>query len=168
MKYTLPSNNIACLKSLIGQKIIEVNRRVFKSDLSLKNYEQMADGLTKLVFSNNTIISFFPWTEINSVGVAKVETDRCDGEDSILKNTTNNSFWQKRVNQTITKITIIQSVYASAENPSEFAVEFEFANDKKICIEYINEEKFAGIIVFDSLIIIKQNKEIKFVKTEIV
>ena len=92
MQYTLPSHNVDFFKSLIGQKITNVSRRLLESDLYLENYEQMADGPTELVFSNSKIVSFFPWTEIFSIGITQVKIER-EGRCSIYKDLTDNPFW---------------------------------------------------------------------------
>jgi hypothetical protein len=76
------------------------------------------------------------------------------GYSYIYKNLTDNSFWKLRVNKTIKKIILIKSIYGSEENPLEFAVELEFENDTKVCIEYINEGDFP-----DTLRVIEKNEE---------
>ena len=154
MEYTLPSDNIDFFQSLIGQKIIEVSRRLLESDLYLKDYEQMADGATELVFDDGKVISFFSWTEIFSVGVVANEKIPRSGKYSIYKNLTNNSFWKQRVNQKITKVTIFKSIYATEDNALEFGIEFEFENESKVCIEYVD-----GKEISDTLRVIKQNEE---------
>ena len=76
------------------------------------------------------------------------------GDSYIFKNLTDNLFWKQRIGEAITRITIFRSIYASEDNPLEFAVEFEFKNDTKACIEYLNEGNFP-----DTLRIIEQNEE---------
>ena len=141
MQYTLPSDNVDFFKSLIGLKIIKVSRQLFKDDMNRENYEQLADGSIEFVFNNNKVISFFPWTEVESVSISDTKMNQY-GDSYIYKDLTNNSFWKQRVNKTITKIVIVKSIYGSEDNPLEFAVEFEFENDTKACIEYINDEDF--------------------------
>ena len=153
MQHTLPSNNVDFLTSLIGLKIIKVSRQLFKSDLNQENCEQMADGSIEFIFNNHKIISFYSYTEVESISVSNTKMNQY-GDSYIYKDLTNNLFWKKRVNKTITKITIVQSVYASKENSLEFAVEFEFENETKACIEYINDEDFP-----DTLRIIEENEE---------
>ena len=160
MKYTLPSDNINLFQSLIGQKVIEVSRRLLESDLALEDYEQMADGATELVFDDGRVISFFSWTEIFSVGVVANEKIPRSGGYSIYKNLTNNSFWKQRVSQKITKVTIFKSIYATEDNPLEFGIEFEFENNLKICIEYVDGEEIS-----DTLRVIEENEETRCTKT---
>lgn len=113
--------------------------------MDLKNFEQMADGTTEIKFDNNKGVCFVAITEANSVGVIE-ETLQFTGSSYIIFNVTNNIFWKERVNQTISKIEILKSKYASDDNPSEFAVEFQFKNSKCVCIEYLNEEEFPDTI----------------------
>ena len=150
MRYTLPSHNVDFFKSLIGQKITNVSRRLLESDLYLENYEQMADGPTELVFSNSKIVSFFPWTEIFSIGITQVKIER-EGRCSIYKDLRDHPFWRQRIGQVIMKVIILKSTNATKKNPMEFAVEFEFENNIKVCIEYVDDP--------DSLKIIKKNEE---------
>ena len=78
----------------------------------LENYEQMADGPTELVFSNSKIVSFFPWTEIFSIGITQVKIER-EGRCSIYKDLTDNPFWRQRVGQVIMKVIILKSTNAT-------------------------------------------------------
>ena len=156
MRYTLPSDNVDFFKSLIGQKITNVSRRLLESDLYLENYEQMADGPTELVFSNGKIVSFFPWTEIFSIGITQARIKR-EGISSIYKDLTNNSFWRQRVDRAITKVIILKSTNATEKDPMEFAIEFEFEDNIKVCIECVDDP--------DSLRIIKKHEETKCTKT---
>lgn len=159
MQHTLPSNNIDFLRSLIGRKIIKVSRQLFKNDVNQENYEQMADGPIEFVFDNNKVISFYSWTEVESVSITNVKMIQY-GDSYIYNNLTDNLFWKHRVGEVITKIIIFKSIYGSEENPLEFAVEFEFENDTKVCIEYLNEGDFP-----DTLRVIEENEETRCTKT---
>ena len=161
MQHTLPSNNIDLLKSLIGHKIVKVSRQLFKSDMKQENYEQLADGSVEFVLDNGRIISFLPWVEIESVRIADVKMPEW-GDSYVYKELTNNSFWQHRVNHKIEKITIFQSIYASGENALEFAIEFEFENKSRVCIEYLNEGDFP-----DTLRVLEKNVETRCTETVI-
>ena len=153
MQHTLPSNNIDFFKSLIGLKIVKVSRQLFKDDMNQENYQQIADGPIELVFDNDKVISFYSWLEVESVCISNTEMKQY-GDSYIYKELTDNSFWKLRVNKTIKKIILIKSIYGSEENPLEFAVELEFENDTKVCIEYINEGDFP-----DTLRVIEKNEE---------
>ena len=159
MRHTLPSNNVNFLTSLIGLKIIQVNRQLFKNDMNQENYEQLADGPIEFIFNNNKVISFYSCIEVESVSISNTMMNQY-GDSYIYKNLTNNSFWKQRVNRTISKIIIVKSVYGSKENPLEFAVEFKFENDTKACIEYINDADFP-----DTLRVIEKNEETKCTTT---
>lgn len=145
MKPTIPSQNIEFLKSLLSKSIISVKRQIFESDMDLNNYEQIADGATELKFNNDKFICFFAITEINSIGINE-NLMQPSGSSYIILNLSNNLFWQQRINQEIEAIDILQSNYASADNPSEFGVELKFKNGNYVCIEYINEEDFPDTI----------------------
>ena len=153
MQYILPSNSINFLKSLVGRKVVGVSRQLFQDDMNQENYEQMADGSVEFIFDDCKAISFYPWTEICSIGITNVKTKQY-GDSYIYKNLTDSTFWQQVIRQSIAKIIIYKSIYASEDNPLEFAIEFEFENSKKVCIEYLSEENF-----LDTLRVIEQNKE---------
>lgn len=159
MQYTLPSDNINLLKTLIGQKITKVSRQLLESDMKQENYEQMADGPTELVFSNDRVVSFFPLTEIFSVGVTNTEMHQY-GDSYIYKDLTDNLFWKQRVGQAIMKVLILKSANATEKNPMEFGVEFEFENDTRACVEFIDEGEFP-----DTLRIIEKYEETECIKT---
>ena len=159
MQHVLPSSNIDFLKSLIGLKIVKVCRQLFKDDMKGENYEQIADGPIELVFNNGNVTSFYSWLESESVCMSNTKMKQY-GDSYIYKNLTDNSFWKQRVNRTITEVTLIKSIYASKENALEFAVKFEFENDIKACVEYINEGNFP-----DTLRVIEHNEETKCTKT---
>ena len=161
MQYALPSDKIDFLRSLIGQKIVKVSRQLFKSDLNQENYEQLADGSVEFVFENGKVLSFLSWVEIESVRIADVKMPKW-GDSYIYKELTKNSFWRQRVNQKIDKITIFKSIYASGDNALEFAIEFEFENKTKACIEYLNEENIS-----DTLRVIEENEETRCTQTVI-
>ena len=156
MQYTIPSHNLDLFQSLIGQKITNVSRRLLESDLDLENYEQMGDGPTELVFSNGQIVAFYSWVRILSIGITQERIER-QGMASVYKDITNNSFWKERIGQTISKIVIAKSIYATEKNAMEFAIEFEFENNMKVCIEHTDNP--------DSLIVTEENKETKCTKT---
>ena len=159
MQHTVPSNNVDFLTSLVGLKIIKVTRQLFKNDMNQENYEQFADGPIEFIFNNNKVISFSSYIEVESISISDTKMNQY-GDSYVYKDLTNNSFWQQRVNKTITKIIIVKSVYGSKENPLEFAVEFEFENDTKACIEYINDEDFP-----DTLRVIEENEETRCTTT---
>ncbi len=138
MKPTIPSQNTELLKSLLNKSIISIKRQIFESDMDLNNYEQVADGTTEFTFNNGTVVCFFAMTEINSVGVND-NLMQSYGNSCILLNLSNSLFWQRRINQEIETIEILQSTYASTDNPSEFGVELKFKNGTYVCIEYLNE-----------------------------
>ena len=145
MQPTLPSKKIELFQSLINTQILSVRRHIFKSDRDLENFEQLADGTTEIKFNNNKIVCFVALAEANSVGVCE-EKLQDPGSSYIILDLTANHFWQTRINQPIQKIEVIKSEYASENNPSEFAVEFQLKNGKCVCIEYLDEEEFPDTI----------------------
>ena len=155
----LPSESIELLKSLIGFKIIKVSRQLFKDDMNQTNYEQIADGSVEFVFNNKKVISFSHWLEVESVSITNAKMNQY-GDSYVYKDLTNNLFWKNRINNKIVRIVLVKSIYGSEDNALEFAVEFEFENDTKACIKYINEENFP-----DTLRVIEQNEETRCTKT---
>ncbi len=145
MNQAIPSQNIELLKSLLGKRLISIKRQIFKGDMDLDNYEQIADGTTEFKFNDDQIVCFSAITEANSVGITNNVMQFC-GDRYIILTLINNSFWEKRVNQEIEAIYILQSIYTSNENPSEFGVEFKLKNGASICIEYLDEEDFPDTI----------------------
>ncbi len=145
MKPTIHSQNTELFKSLISKRIISVRRQVFDSDMDLDNYERMADGPTEFKFDNDKIVCFFAITETNSVGITDDVMQRY-GSSYITLNLSSNLFWQQRINQEVEAISILQSRYASTDNPSEFGVEFKLKNGTCLCIEYLDEENFPDTI----------------------
>lgn len=145
MKPSIPSQNTKLLKSLINRKIINVKRHIFKSDMNLDNFEQMADGTTEIEFNSGKVICLFAITEMNSVGITDGLMEPF-GSSYITLELSNNLFWESRVNQEIEAIDILQSKYASIDNPSEFGIEFKFQNVTYVCIEYLDEEDFPDTI----------------------
>lgn len=100
----------------------------------------MADGTTEIKFDNNKVVCFVAITEGNSVGVTE-KSLQIPGSSYLILDVTNNKFWQQRINRNIDKIEVLKSQYASENNPSEFAVEFQFTNGNYACIEYLDEEE---------------------------
>jgi hypothetical protein len=145
MELLIASSSIALLKSIIGKRIVSIRRQVLKSDMDLDNFEQMADGPTEIRLDNNKVICFAAVAEINSVGVLDGEIRRY-GESYMPIEVTNNLFWNRRVNQEIIQVDILKSRYYSAENPSEFGIEFRLENNTQFCIEYLDEEDFPDTI----------------------
>ncbi|NES98365.1 MAG: hypothetical protein F6K32_24920 [Desertifilum sp. SIO1I2] len=145
MNPNLPFQKQKLFQNLVNTKIVSVRRHIFISDMDLDGFEQMADGSTEIKFNNSKIICFVAIAEANSVGVIE-QSLPITGSSYISLNLTNNNFWQERINQKIEKIEILKSQYASNNNPSEFAVEFQLKNGKCVCIEYLDEEEFPDTI----------------------
>jgi len=122
-----------------------VRRQLYMSDAHLRDYEQNADGPTEVQFDDGSLLYFFAVTEINSIGVQDGKMPPY-GESYELHDVSNNTFWRKRVGCPIQRIEILQSQYASLENPSEFAIEFSLTNGLRICFEYLDEEEFPDMV----------------------
>ncbi len=145
MTSTLPSKNMEILKSLLGKKIVSVKRQFFKEDMDLDEYQQNADGPIEFRFDDNTVVHFFAETEIFSVGIiAKVMSHYGNSYEQI--DVSNNSFWSSRINQMISKVTLLKASDWSEDYPSEFGVEILFNNGKKVLIEYLDEEEYPDMI----------------------
>ena len=145
MLLTIPSQNTKLFKSLINKRISSVKRHIFESDINLDNFEQMADGTTEIEFNSGKVICFFAITEMSSVGIIDGVMEPF-GSSYITLELSNNLFWEPRINQEIEAIDILQSKYASIDNPSEFGIEFKFQNVTYVCIEYLDEEDFPDTI----------------------
>lgn len=63
MNNSLPSQNLDCLRSLIGKKIVSVRRQIFKDDMDLPEFEQKGDGPVELVISDGSSLHFIWQTE---------------------------------------------------------------------------------------------------------
>ena len=139
LKDRIPSANWRLLKSLVGKSIIRVKRQIFKSDLNLRNYEQMADGYTELLFNDGQTINIFALTKILNVGITKCQVI-ANNDSYVIKDVTSNSFWQQRINREIIRIVISKSIYASEIYNSEFGLQIEFQNNTQLIFEYLSEE----------------------------
>jgi hypothetical protein len=144
-KDKIPTTNLSLIKSLIGKSIVRVKRQIFKGDRDLINYEQMADGTTELLFSNDKTISIFALTEIWSVGISNLKIISSN-DFYFIKDVTNNLFWQQRIKQKITRFIILKSVYASETNYDEFGFQIEFENNTQLIFEYLSEENCVDTI----------------------
>ena len=82
------------------------------------------------------------------------------GDNHIYKDLTNNSFWKQRVNQKVVKVLILKAVNTTEKNPIEYGVEFEFENNTRACIEFIDEVEYP-----DTLRVIGQNEVTECIKT---
>lgn len=141
----LPSKNITLLKLLTSKKITNVERQIYIGDNDLSDFEQNADGPIQLTLDGGMIVYFFAITELNSIGLsANLMPTYGDSYKTI--DVTRNYFWRSRINKSILEIHILQSIYASKNNPSEFGVEFIFSDRSKVCFEYLDEEEHLDMI----------------------
>lgn len=153
MNPSIPSQNIDLLTSLLNTKIISIKRQIFRDDMCLQDFEQMADGSVEIEFSNGKIIHFFAITEYDSVGLSE-DNAKLYGDSYLTINPGKNQFWKSRINQEVSHIYILESIHSSAHKPIEFGVEFKLINCMSFCIEYINDEN-----VLDTIRVIKKNNQ---------
>ena len=145
MNNTLPSQNLRLLKSLLGKRIISVKRQLFKGDMDLPDYEQNADGSVEFTTNDGLAIHFVADTEAYSVGIASGEMPLY-GDSYELVDVSSNSFWDERVDQEITQVTLLKSTDWSDDYPCEFGIKISFANEKEVLIEYKDEEDHPDMI----------------------
>ncbi|MBW4650555.1 MAG: hypothetical protein KME06_17975 [Kastovskya adunca ATA6-11-RM4] len=145
MNPNLLSQKQKIFQDLVNTTVVSIRRHIFVSDMDLDNFEQMADGAIEIKFNSSKVICFVAITEANSVGVIERNLP-IPGSSYIILKLTNNDFWQEKINQKIEKIEVLKSQYASNDNPSEFAVEFQLKNGKCFCIEYLDEKEFPDTI----------------------
>ena len=136
---------MALLKKLLGKRIISVKRQLFQDDMGFADCEQDADGPVEFAMSDGSIMHFIWDAETFSIGVApgKMPLYECG---YVLQNVTDNIFWRDRVSQEIKKLTLLKYSDFSDNYPSEFGIEVSFANNKKVLIEYKDEENYPDMI----------------------
>ena len=137
----IPSENIDLLKRIQNKSIIQVTRQIYKSDMNIDDFHQMADGPTEFTLDNGDVFNLFAITEINSIGIQEGKMKTCS--DSYCEiDVTNNDFWKERLKKKICSILIFKSKYASVNNPSEFSIVLQLECGKEIYFEYLNEGDF--------------------------
>jgi len=142
---TLPSQNLSLLKILLGKKITSVKRQLFKNDMDLSDFEQNADGPVEFIVDDNSAIHFVAETERFSIGIVSGEMLRY-GDSYVLTDVSNNSFWDDRIGQKITRLTLLKASDWSEDYPSEFGIIISFNNGKNVLIEYIDDEEHPDMI----------------------
>jgi len=101
--------------------------------------DEETDGRTVIKLDNEIQIVFLQDTSTMSLRI-------CEGCEikpssfSFEKDVSTNEFWNARLNEKITDIFILQSLYASEDYPSEFGIEFKLSNGKNFIVEYIDNE----------------------------
>ena len=145
MTLKVPSKNLDILKHLHGRSIIQVSRQIFRSDMDLDDFEQMADGATEVKLDDDKVIHFYALTEASSIGIQEGQMKQY-GDSYTFLEVNNNDFWKIRIGKTITEVSILKSKYASADNPSEFGIGLKLEGDVEVYFEYLNEEDFLDTI----------------------
>ena len=142
---SLPSQNLDCLRSLIGKKIVSVRRQIFKDDMDLPEFEQKGDGPVELVTSDGSTLHFISQTETLSVGIVSGAMSRY-GDSYEQRDVSNNSFWVDRLGEKVKQVLLLKAKSSTDQYPEEFGVELVFSNGKKVVIEYRDEEDHPDMI----------------------
>lgn len=145
MSLKIPSKNTDLLQHFIGDYIVKINRQIFKGDMDLEDFEQMADGPIEISLSSGTVLCFYALSEINSIAIQ--EGSMSDyGESYTFYDVTDNDFWRIRTGKIIKSISILKSKYASLENSSEFGIGLKLDNGLEVYFEYLDEEDFPDTV----------------------
>ena len=137
----IPSEKVSTLESLIDYGIVKVSRQILVDDTDRSDFEQMADGVTKIQMESGTTVHFYALTELNSVGVSPGPM-RKYGDSYKLIDVSDNDFWVARLRKKIKSIKVLKSKYSSPSNPSEFAVMLVLEDGLKAYFEYLDDENF--------------------------
>jgi hypothetical protein len=141
----IPSENIILLQHFLDRSIVKVSRQLLKSDMNLDDFEQMADGPTEIQLDDGTFFSLYALSEIGSIGIQGGKMKQY-GDSYTFVDVTNNDFWRARVGKKIKSIEILQSKYASPDNPSEFGIKLGLESSTEVNFEYLDEEDYPDTI----------------------
>lgn len=139
MNTSILSQNTELIKSFSGSKITQVKRQVFKGDMDLKDFEQMADGPIEIKLDDDRVIYFSAITEIDSIGINCCHMKKY-GENYLTRDVSNNQFWKNRIGRAIKSVILLQSKYAYKTNLIEYGIEFALDGKLFFVIEYVNKE----------------------------
>jgi hypothetical protein len=118
-------------KNIVGKKIVQIDRQIFKDDMDFENFELEADGVVQLILDSDEFISFYQNTEELSLGI-EISPMRKMGESYKYIMLDRDSFW---INKKIVNVKIL-SGNDSSDYREEPCCQIKFEDNTSLFIEY--------------------------------
>ena len=136
-------NSRKLLRSLIGKKLLQVQRYIFVSDYEFYDPEirdQESDGPTEFRTEDGMVFHVVSNTKQLAIEFIPGPCPRY-GESYVGLDVTSNAFWSIRTNKSIEHIDALQSLYSPEGSPYAFGSEFFFHGVESFVVEYLSDEE---------------------------